>query len=93
MKIIVDREACISAADCVAIAPKTFELDEEGKARVIGVDGDDQETILEAVKSCPVACIYIFDDNGKQVWPETGSPPPALLKAAGIPPSKKQPTD
>lgn len=82
MKIAVDREVCISAADCVAIAPNTFELDAEGKCIVKDPKGHDLETILEAAKACPVACIYIYDDNGKQLWPESGSPSPETLKAA-----------
>ncbi len=31
-KVKVDRDLCIGAASCVAVAPKTFELDNEGKA-------------------------------------------------------------
>lgn len=80
MKVVVDRNVCISAADCVAIAPNTFELDEEGKSIVKNPPGDNLEAILEAAKACPVACIYVFDDNGKQLWPESGSPPPEAMK-------------
>lgn len=82
MKIVVDRAVCISAADCVAIAPDTFELDEEGKSIVKNPSGNDKATILEAAKACPVACIYVYDDDGKQLWPETGSPPPEAMKDA-----------
>lgn len=75
MKVVVDRNVCISAADCVAIAPDTFELDEEGKAKVKQPIGNDPATVLEAAKACPVACIYVYDDAGKQLWPEQGTPP------------------
>lgn len=67
-RIEVDKNACISVATCVEIAPETFELDENGKAQVIAKDGDD-EVILEAAKSCPVDAIKVFDENGGQVWP------------------------
>lgn len=33
-KVKVDRLLCIGTADCVAIAPNTFELDDEAKAVV-----------------------------------------------------------
>ncbi len=82
MKIVVDRNVCISAADCVAIAPNTFELDEEGKVCVKDPKGHDKDTILEAAKACPVACIYVFDDDGKQIWPEQGSPSEEAMKNA-----------
>lgn len=47
MKIIVDREACIGAASCVALASKTFTLDQESKSEVINV----QEKIQTARES------------------------------------------
>ncbi len=82
MKIVVDRDVCISAADCVAIAPKTFDLDAEGKAIVKeGTTRDELAVILEAAKACPVACIYVYDERGVQLWPETSSPPPGVPAA------------
>lgn len=69
MKVEVDRELCISAASCVAIAPNTFALDEEGIAIVKKQDGDARDTILQAAQSCPVNAIKVFDDDGTQLWP------------------------
>lgn len=69
MKIKADRNKCISAGTCVAIAPDVFELDEEGKVRIKNPQGADDQTILDAAKSCPVLAIEIFDDNGKQIFP------------------------
>lgn len=71
MKIVVDRDLCISAADCVAIAPNTFSLDAESKVDIKNPKGDPDATILAAAKACPVAAIKLFDDSGKQLWPET----------------------
>ena len=69
MRAEVDRELCISAASCVAIAPNTFELDQEGIATVKKQDGDPRDTILQAAQSCPVNAIKVFDDDGTQLWP------------------------
>lgn len=81
-KVKVDRDLCIGAASCVAIAPKTFELDSEGKAVIKKKDGsmtsvfvnysdiDDEETnIMHAAKSCPVNAIIIVevDEQGNEV--------------------------
>lgn len=78
----VDRNLCIGAASCVAVAPKTFELDSEGKAVIKKKDGsmtsdvvaysdiDDEEVnILNAAKSCPTNAIIIVevDAQGKEV--------------------------
>lgn len=81
-RVKVDRALCIGAASCVAIAPKTFELDAEGKAVILRKDGtkssdiiqyenidDTEENILNAAKSCPVDAIIIteVDDQGKEI--------------------------
>lgn len=71
MKVRVDRNLCIGAASCVVIAPKVFQLDSEAKATVVDQKGADENTILDAAKSCPVLAIIIEDDNGAQIWPET----------------------
>ncbi len=70
MKIKVDRELCTSVATCVAVAPNTFELDNEGIAIIKDPKGDDKETILQAAKSCPVDAIIVYDDAGKQIYPK-----------------------
>lgn len=69
-KIVVDRDLCISAASCVAIADKVFELDAESKAVVKDPKGADDETILLAAKSCPTKAIFLYDEAGKQIYPE-----------------------
>jgi ferredoxin len=69
-KVAVIRDKCISAASCVAIAPKVFQLDEEAIATVISQDGHDDETKLLAAQSCPTAAITVTDtETGEQVWP------------------------
>lgn len=71
MKIKVDKEKCISALPCLAIAPKTFKLDAEKKAYVSDPEGHDYETVLLAARSCPVKAIFIYDDDGNEVFPGT----------------------
>lgn len=69
-EVHVDRELCIGAASCVAVAPEVFELDDENKAIVKDKNGVDEQTLLDAAKSCPTNAIILKDENGKQVWPE-----------------------
>jgi len=69
-QVSVINEKCISAGSCVAIAGGVFELDEEGIARVIDQNGNDDETKLLAAQSCPTAAVIVIDTaTGKQVWP------------------------
>jgi len=82
LKVKVDRELCIGAASCIAVAPDTFELDAEGKAVVKKKDGtmssdyvaysdinDNETNIMNASKSCPVNAIIIIevDETGKEI--------------------------
>ncbi len=69
MKIKLLRDKCISAATCVAIAPETFELDAEGKVILKNATGNDEQTIIDAARSCPTQAIEIYDDSGKQIVP------------------------
>lgn len=67
----VDRDLCIGAATCVAVALKAFALDKEAKAVILETaDEELPETIIEAAKSCPTAAIMIEDENGNKVWPK-----------------------
>lgn len=81
-KVKVDRDLCIGAGSCVAVAPKTFELDSEGKAVILRKDGskssdiisyenigDTEENILNSARSCPVNAIIIIevDDSGNEI--------------------------
>ena len=69
-KVTVDRNLCIGAGSCVAVAPKAFALDNEAKAIVLPtVNEETDENLVEAGKSCPVAAIIIHDETGKQVYP------------------------
>lgn len=69
--IKVIREKCIGAASCIAVAPKTYKLDEENIAVVLGQKLDSDEDLLLSAQSCPTAAIIVIDDEtGEQVWPK-----------------------
>lgn len=69
-KIVVDRDACISAATCVVVSPDAFELDDDGIAVVKeGALKVDENTLLIAAQSCPTQAIILYDDDGNQVFP------------------------
>lgn len=69
-KITVDRDLCIGAASCVALAVKTFALDSENKAIVMEGEGDPPEMVKLAAESCPTKAIILVDEEtGKQEYP------------------------
>jgi len=57
MALKVDQKACIGCGSCSSIAPNTFELTDDGKARVKDPKGDSDDLIDQAIASCPVNCI------------------------------------
>lgn len=68
--ITVDRDLCIGAASCVAVAPKAYTLDGEAKAIFLDTaEEESDQTLLDAARSCPTAAIIMKDENGKQIFP------------------------
>ncbi len=66
----IDRDLCIGAATCIAVAPKAWALDDEAKAIILDTASEEtDETLLESAKACPVMAIFILDENGKQIFP------------------------
>ena len=70
-KIIIKRDLCIGAAPCVAVASDTFELDEENIAVVKNPHGNNDEDILLAAQACPTLAIYLYDEAGNLIFPES----------------------
>ena len=55
----VDEHSCIGCTYCTHVARNTFALeDDHGRARAYNQHGDDDDTIQEAIDSCPVNCIH-----------------------------------
>lgn len=66
----IDRNLCIGAATCVAIAPRAWALDNEAKAIILDTATEESdEALIEAAKGCPVLAIFITDASGKQIFP------------------------
>lgn len=85
LRIKVDEDLCIGAASCVTITPETFQLDENNKAYVLDkgkepggrtferwleVTEDEKETIILSAQSCPTLAVFIFDEEGNQLFPD-----------------------
>jgi ferredoxin len=62
-----ERSKCIGAANCVEIAPETWELDSDGlaKAKKTTLNDSELQKNIKAAKSCPTHAIQIVDEEGK----------------------------
>lgn len=70
-KIHIDRDLCIGAATCLAIAPEVFALDNEAKAIFIdSAASASDEMIIDAARACPTAAISVHDKDGTKIFPK-----------------------
>lgn len=67
--VSIDQSRCIGAGNCVHIAPTVFQLDEENVAYVLDPRSVDDDTLLDAARSCPTDCIYLDTEDGQAVYP------------------------
>lgn len=58
MDVAVDDTVCIGAGQCEMIAPATFEVDDDGIARVVG-PVEDEDAVTEAVEACPSGALHL----------------------------------
>lgn len=59
-KIVVDRDLCIAAVSCVAVAADLWELDDESKAVVKDANAVDDATLVASAEACPTKAIYLL---------------------------------
>lgn len=59
MKAKVDKNKCIGCGACTAIASNVFEIDDDGLAKVVveEVNEEDKESVVDAKESCPASAI------------------------------------
>ncbi|CAM6089603.1 unnamed protein product [Calypogeia fissa] len=57
--VFVEETRCIGCLKCALMAPNTFRIEAKyGRARAVGQWLDDEGTIKDAIRACPVDCIY-----------------------------------
>ena len=63
MKVSVDPARCQGHARCIAFAPQTFDLDDEGysfvRAGCAEVRAADEAVVLRAAENCPEQAIVV----------------------------------
>lgn len=61
MKVKVDFDLCESNAMCEALAPETFELDDDDFLQILdeNVTDENRDAVERAVASCPKSAISI----------------------------------
>ncbi len=78
-KVVYERVNCIGAAVCVAVFPKYWEMDPDGKANLSGsvksgdsfevnLSEDELQQMKQSAEGCPVNVIHIINlDTGEKI--------------------------
>jgi ferredoxin len=63
MRIDVDRDACVSAGNCVMVAENVFDQDDDGIVKVLAdpVPEDEADHAREAVRLCPASALRLAE--------------------------------
>ena len=69
MQIRINKFKCVGLGNCVDFAPTVFALDQDHRAKILDQNSVDDETLLEAAKSCPVGAIEVRDESGHKLCP------------------------
>jgi ferredoxin len=66
MKIVVDRDKCVSLGICEGLAPNLFVLNDDGELEVdesTDVPEEEIELVRSAVSGCPVNALRLVGDD------------------------------
>jgi ferredoxin len=70
LRITVDHDLCMGAAQCVGLAPAVFQHNENRQSVVVDPAGAPEELIVKAASYCPTGAIEITDaETGERLFP------------------------
>jgi ferredoxin len=67
LRITVDHDRCMGAAQCVGLAPEVFRHNDDRQSEVIDPDGAPTELVLKAASYCPTGAIEVTDARTGEV--------------------------
>jgi ferredoxin len=67
LEIEINRDVCMGSGNCSFWAPGVFDLDDDGVAIVIDVDGAPEDKVILAAQGCPTQAISVSRDGTKLV--------------------------
>jgi len=63
-------DECIASGCCLGIAPKRFALGADGRTHPTSAEIEEDDTVLDAVASCPMEAISVHDaQTGEPIDP------------------------
>jgi ferredoxin len=71
LEIVIDEGRCMGSGNCVFWAPETFDLADEGHAKLLDGAVTDEARVRIAAEGCPVGAISVLRDGIAMVPGET----------------------
>jgi ferredoxin len=68
MKIVIDRNKCVSLGICEGLAPNIFHLNDDGEVEVnesTAVSEEERENVRSAVSGCPVNALTLTENEAQ----------------------------
>lgn len=62
MRITADKDKCQGYASCVIKDPEVFDLDDEGKVKILVGEAPDTPETRDAVNACPMKALTIVEE-------------------------------
>ncbi len=74
IRIVVEKESCLSSGCCITAEPEVFRFDSDHLAEVIpdapSLDGERARAVARA---CPASCILLYGPDGEEIDWEAGA--------------------
>ncbi len=60
LDIRIDRDRCMGSGNCLFWAPRTFDLDDDGRSVVVDATATEEDRLRVAAEGCPVGAISLW---------------------------------
>lgn len=68
IRVKIDTKKCLASSICTSVAPTAFEVGPDGHVVALDTGSVDEDTLIDAVMSCPTKALSAFAADGTVIW-------------------------